>query len=149
MCFTDVNDTSVKTRKILKYPFWECLIAFDHIYFAMPSCTQTNTHTHSLSSIVYPLICSLYLYLFLNLSLVCLCLFFLPHEYQVLNGNGKNSPQGLLVSFWAILWDSLDLGIYGIHDWSEELIIGWSGGWSGVCFVKNSCFRAGVDTLFL
>lgn len=130
------------------------LLGMSHSFWSYLFCnaklhTNKYTHTHSLSSIVYPLICSLYLYLFFNLSLVCLCLFFLPHEYQVLNGNGKNSPQGLLVSFWAILWDSLDLGIYGIHDWSEELIIGWSGGWSGVCFVKNSCFRAGVDTLFL
>lgn len=64
MCFTDVNDTSVKTRKILKYPFWECLIAFDHIYFAMPSCTQTNTHTHTLYLPLFILSSALYIFIF-------------------------------------------------------------------------------------
>ena len=104
---------------------------------------HTHTHTHTLYLPLFILSSALYL------SLVCLCLFFLPHQYQVLIGNGKNSPQGLRVSFWAILWDSLDLGIYGIHDWSKELMTGWSEGRSGVYLVENSCFRAGVDKLFL
>ena len=134
-----------KQEKFWKYTFWECLMAFDHICFAMPRCTQTNTHTdththsHSLSSIVYPLICSLYL------SLVCLCLFFLPRQYQVLNGNGIKEPTGALsfilnhfirFSGPGHLWHPwLEWGvdhwmgrglIWGLSCWEQLL---WSWGW--------------------
>ena len=107
--FSDVHYTSVKTRKRSETSLLGTSHGFDHINFATPRCGRALTHTHTLSSIVYSLICSLYI------RLVCLYLCFLPHQCKFLNGKGKNSPQGLPVSFRAILWDSLELGIY--HPW--------------------------------
>ena len=82
MYFTDVNDTSVKIRKILKYPFWDCLMAFDHIYFVMPRCTQIHTHTDTHTLPLFILSSALYIFLslfFFNIFLQFACVYSFSH----------------------------------------------------------------------